>query len=117
MKEKYDEKSLPADSGKDKAIIELPGYPLYPEGEDIFNKYQQEQDLNPEDISETKTLNAEVRSGSHNKLNETVYASGNDLDVPGSELDDALEEVGSEDEENNYYSLGGDDHNDLDENK
>jgi hypothetical protein len=23
--------------------------------------------------------------------------------------------IGSEDEENNYYSLGGDDHNDLDE--
>jgi len=25
--------------------------------------------------------------------------------------------IGSEDEENNYYSLGGDDHNDLDEDK
>jgi hypothetical protein len=37
------------------------------------------------------------------------------LDVPGSELDDDLERVGSEDEENNYYSLGGDDHDDLDE--
>jgi hypothetical protein len=43
--------------------------------------------------------------------------SGDDLDVPGSELDDQQESVGSEDEENNYYSLGGDDHNDLDENK
>ena len=30
------------------------------------------------------------------------------LDVPGSELDDAQEEIGSEDEENNYYSMGGD---------
>jgi two-component system, chemotaxis family, protein-glutamate methylesterase/glutaminase len=27
-----------------------------------------------------------------------------------------LENIGSEDEENNYYSLGGDDHNDLEEN-
>jgi hypothetical protein len=43
--------------------------------------------------------------------------SGNDLDVPGSELDDLQEKVGSEDEENNYYSLGGDDHNDLEEDK
>ena len=42
--------------------------------------------------------------------------SGDDLDVPGSELDDQQESIGSEDEENNYYSLGGDDHNDLDEN-
>jgi len=42
---------------------------------------------------------------------------GSDLDVPGSELDDEQELIGSEDEENNYYSLGGDDHNDLDEDK
>jgi hypothetical protein len=40
---------------------------------------------------------------------------GSDLDIPGSELDDDQEDIGSEDEENNYYSLGGDDHNDLDE--
>jgi hypothetical protein len=41
--------------------------------------------------------------------------SGDDLDVPGSELDDEQERIGSEDEENNYYSIGGDNHNDLDE--
>ena len=34
---------------------------------------------------------------------------------PGSELDDDQEEVGSEDEENNFYSIGGENHNDLDE--
>lgn len=33
------------------------------------------------------------------------HRSGNELDVPGSELDDPREDVGSEDEENNYYSL------------
>ena len=38
-----------------------------------------------------------------------------DLDVPGAELDDAAEKTGSEDEENNYYSLGGDEHNDLED--
>ena len=37
------------------------------------------------------------------------------LDVPGSELDNSDEKIGEEDEENNYYSLGGDDHNDLEE--
>lgn len=42
---------------------------------------------------------------------------GSDLDVPGSELDDAQEKIGSEDEENNYYSIGGDNHNDLEESK
>ena len=40
---------------------------------------------------------------------------GPDLDVPGSELDDKDEAIGEEDEENNYYSLGGDEHNDLEE--
>lgn len=35
-------------------------------------------------------------------------STGNDLDVPGSEADDADETVGSEDEENNFYSLGAD---------
>ncbi|MEI6947026.1 hypothetical protein V9K67_07465 [Paraflavisolibacter sp. H34] len=33
-----------------------------------------------------------------------------DLDIPGSELDDENESLGEEDEENNYYSLGGDRH-------
>lgn len=37
---------------------------------------------------------------------------GSDLDVPGSELDDDNEAIGSEDEENNNYSLGGDRHED-----
>ena len=35
--------------------------------------------------------------------------SGSDLDVPGAESDDANEDIGEEDEENNPYSLGGDD--------
>ena len=38
-------------------------------------------------------------------LNEKVNLSGSDLDVPGSEADDANEKIGEEDEENNSYSL------------
>ena len=38
-------------------------------------------------------------------LNENVNVSGSDLDVPGSEDDDANEKIGEEDEENNAYSL------------
>ena len=38
-----------------------------------------------------------------------------DLDIPGSELDDADEKNGEEDEENNFYSLGGENHLDLEE--
>ncbi len=43
--------------------------------------------------------------------------SGKDLDIPGSSADDANERIGSEDEENNYYSLGGDLHESQEENK
>ena len=42
-------------------------------------------------------------------------AGGDDLDVPGAELDDENEIIGEEDEENNYYSLGGDNHENLEE--
>ena len=38
-----------------------------------------------------------------------------ELDVPGSDLDDEAEDLGEEDEENNYYSIGGDRHGDLEE--
>lgn len=40
-----------------------------------------------------------------------------DLDVPGSDLDDKAEDLGEEDEENNYYSIGGDRHEDLEQNQ
>ena len=40
-------------------------------------------------------------------MNKKHNLSGKDLDVPGSELDEAQEATGNEDEENNYYSLGG----------
>ena len=39
------------------------------------------------------------------KLNESTDMSGKDLDVPGSEDDDADEKIGEVDEENNSYSI------------
>lgn len=42
----------------------------------------------------------------------SVDFAGEDLDVPGAELDDEQEGIGAEDEENNIYSLGGDRHGD-----
>jgi len=45
-------------------------------------------------------------------LNEKTSAnaiSGSDLDTSGVDEDDINEEIGEEDEENNPYSLGGDD--------
>jgi hypothetical protein len=40
--------------------------------------------------------------------------TGADLDVPGSELDNNKEKE-AKTRENNYYSIGGDNHNNLDE--
>jgi hypothetical protein len=87
----------------------------YPASEDIYVQFKEETELNPEDISKKKVPNEKV--GSQNEKDFTTDMSGNDLDVPGSELDDQQESVGSEDEENNYYGIGGDNHNDLDEDK
>ncbi len=92
----------------------LPGYPVYPPGEDIYAN-DKEEDLNPEKTSEIKK--ADKKTGKHNEKDFQEDVSGADLDVPGSELDDEEEDIGSEDEENNYYSLGGDNHNDLEEDR
>jgi len=92
----------------------FPGYPKYSAKEDIYRNNIEEEDLDPEDPSVLKSPNENP-----DELNEMDYddiESGIDLDVPGSELDDDDEGIGNEDEENNYYSIGGDNHNDLDEN-
>lgn len=98
-----------------KEKVNLPGYPLYPNSDDIYSQSKEETELNPEDISKVKVPNEK-----EDTMNEKAFVddvSGSDLDIPGSELDDAQESIGSEDEENNYYSLGGDNHNDLEEDK
>ena len=91
----------------------LPGYPIYPDSEDIYKKFpKEEEEINPEDTSKLKDPN------SNNVIRKSDLEdeqSEKDLDIPNPELDDQQEDIGSEDEENNYYSLGGDDHIDLDE--
>jgi len=94
----------------------IPDSLLYPPSEDIYNKFHKESDINPEDITKKKIP---VEIDNRRELNEKDFeedVSGGDLDIPGSELDDDLEMLGTEDEENNYYSLGGDNHHDLEEN-
>lgn len=100
---------------KPKNDTPLSGYPLYPPNQDIYQQGKEEQDIDPEDISKKKTVNEDA--GGMNEKDFVNDPFGNDLDVPGSELDDQQEKVGSEDEENNYYSLGVDDHNDLEEDR
>jgi hypothetical protein len=90
------------------------GYPLYPPAEDIYNNSKKEEDINPENVSEKKAPNDEE---GRNEKGFRNHMDGGDLDIPGSELDDQQENIGSEDEENNYYSIGGDNHENLEEDK
>jgi hypothetical protein len=90
-----------------------PDYPTYPSSEDIYNVDKEETEIDPEDISQEKQY--DKNSGKFNEKNFNEDKSGDDLDIPGSELDDEMEEIGSEDEENNGYSIGGDNHSDLEE--
>jgi hypothetical protein len=49
-------------------------------------------------------------------LNESSFGeeqTGADLDVPNAETDDANENIGEEDEENNSYSLGSDNNDQI----
>jgi hypothetical protein len=117
MKNKNKSTDPSAQQSDKKEKNDLPGYPLYPAGEDIYKKSQEEGSINPEDILKTKALNENEHAGKNNEKDFAEDQSGNDLDVPGSELDDEQENSGNEDEENNYYSLGGDGHSDLDEDK
>jgi hypothetical protein len=88
------------------------GYPSYPATEDIYGKFQKARNINPEEPTKDKTA-GKIRAKNIKDFSDDL--TGEDLDVPGSELDDDMEMNGEEDEENNYYSLGGDNHNDLEE--
>ena len=80
---------------------------MYPTTGDIYSKLKEETEVDPENPSKIKSNSEDPDE----KLNEKDFkddVSGGDLDIPGSELDDEQEQIGSEDEENNGYSLGGD---------
>jgi hypothetical protein len=100
---------------QDLAGKEPEGYPLYPDSEDIYGKYHKDRTINPEDPESHIKPFKILKPGRFNEMDFNDDLTGNDLDIPGSDLDDELELIGNEDEENNYYSLGGDEHHDLDE--
>ncbi|SKB76169.1 hypothetical protein [Dyadobacter psychrophilus] len=93
---------------------DLPGN--YPAEEDIFRQGLIDSDIDPEDISKVKS-EIELESDDWNEKSFDDDLVGDDLDVPGSEYDDDDEMIGREDEENNYYSIGGDNHDSLEENQ
>ena len=67
-----------------------------------------EADVTRDDLIILGEQNMEVDE--EEAVDAKIYSGDIDtqLDVPGEELDDQNEDLGEEDEENNYYSLGGD---------
>ncbi|MEC5147795.1 hypothetical protein [Chitinophaga sp. 212800010-3] len=111
---------------KAKKEDQFPGYPEYPASEDIMNRNNRdgEVDLNMDEMSSSFRRNSELpveqnkRKNTRGDEQEESWQEdrvGDDLDIPGAELDDSDEAIGHEDEENNIYSLGGDRHQDLEE--
>src|SRR5947209_9579478 len=74
--------------------------------DDLDLKMGTEADVNDDDLAVLNSTDAEIGTP-QNVSNDDINT---DLDIPGSELDDDNEAIGEEDEENNYYSLGGDRH-------
>lgn len=101
---------LPGKKGSNEEI-ELPGYPLYPTEDDIYARNEKVSDIDPENLTKKKRPNEVPETMNQKDFKDDM--SGSDLDIPGAELDDQQEDIGSEDEENNYYSLGGDNHDDV----
>lgn len=110
---KKNSKQVPTPRNAEEQAEQFPGYAPYPPSEDIYNQFKEEQDLDPENPNKAKVT--EIVRGINEK-DFTDDVSGSDLDIPGAELDDSQEALGSEDEENNYYSLGGDNHETQEEN-
>jgi hypothetical protein len=77
-----------------------------------------EADVTAEDLRLLGSSNADNDLGEDEEVpsvTSLLDKAGYELDTPGAELDDANESIGEEDEENNYYSLGGDRHENLEE--
>lgn len=87
------------DKNKDKVDEKFLGYLYYFEKEDIYCQEEEVEDL---DLEMMKCK----------KIEKDFVV----LDVLGVELDDEQERIGNEDEENNYYSFGGDDYENFEEN-
>ena len=85
----------------DDDLIIVPGTEADVTRDDLIILGEQNLDIDEEETTDVKTIRGDL-----------AY----DMDVPGEELDDKDEEIGAEDEENNYYSLGGDNKDSLEEN-
>jgi hypothetical protein len=91
-------------------------HPIPKDFEEEEETERTESDVTEEDLQALGPKDLSMDMGEDEQLLKNrvwpVDMAGQDLDVPGTELDDASEAIGAEDEENNSYSLGGDGHED-----
>jgi|SRR5579871_2334341 len=95
---------------KEKALEHL----LYPAEEDIYNMEKKEGEWKADSNNETDEPSGKINEWHDEEYNTDSKRSA--LDVPGTEAVDESNAI-DEDEENSYYSIGGDDHNKLEEDK
>lgn len=107
MNENNNNKIEENQAGKEHGVFHL-GYDAK---DDIYNKVKNEVAIEPENILLQKFKNQ------NNQAELDDNDLGNGLDVHDAYLDDQQENIGAEDEENSYYSLGLDNHNNLYENR
>lgn len=93
-------------TGQGNERAEEPRQPGLEKDDELNLRMGTEADVTDDDLAVLNSTDAEIGLP-QNVSNEDINT---DLDVPGSDLDDENEEIGEEDEENNYYSLGGDRH-------
>ena len=89
----------------------LEGYPIYPENEDIYNKFRKEKSIDPENaikFIETEKIGLIPEPDFENESFVTDLEVGWDNTV-----EDKVEIVVNEDEDNDYLSLGKDNQLDL----
>ena len=109
-------KPNPSDDKKSNQLTDpKEGYPLYPDKDDIYNRAKEIKDVDPDDLSRIKDTGNKFELDPDEELEIDGNVLEDELDIPGSELDDDQENIGNEDEENNYYSIGGDNHENLEE--
>jgi hypothetical protein len=90
----------------------------FPEAKDTHTAAPGPSDLTREDYEALGPRDLSMDGGDDEQLKHRVWPvdfAARDIDVPGSELDDKSEMLGSEDEENNSYSLGGDEKDNLED--
>ena len=126
-KESFDKENILPDSdnkpfeGEDEEFSIVSGTDADVTAEDLRNLDAAEQNMNTTDDNNLMHSSLDNVDADGDPLNEDSSLmqdmTGESLDVPGSSADNADENIGEEDEENNYYSLGGDLHESQEENK